>query len=279
MAHSTAQSAPPLPATVREAARTNDLGAYRQTVESGMAGRYLFCLGLVSAFLCFAGTRLWRFGDDLVRGPFAETDQGRSAVIHLLAAVCLVGTPVALVAAVLLAKMARDRYFCVYEHGFVHVRGSRSAAYRWDAVYSVGHQADPVHVRGLPVGNRHSLKVYFSDGRVLRLSSLTTRVLDFLPFLRDGVRDDQLLPELVERLADGETVPMGPFVITAANIRGGGGPVIPWTEVTGVPVVRGRVALVSAGQVVGEPVPVTQLPDPELFLALVRRAVAQGGVR
>lgn len=163
----------------------------------------------------------------------------------------------------------------VYENGFVFKKGNQAAQpFRWDQIEAAWHSVTRHYRNGIYTGTTHRYRVRRSDGYEVVLNDRFHKVEELGDLVHNTVTRTKI-PQVFAAYNAGQTITFGPLSVSAQGI-GNGKSVLPWAEVKDISIQSGYIAVSKAGKWLRwSSQPVSAVPNPFLFIALVRRVLGR----
>jgi hypothetical protein len=185
--------------------------------------------GLILGALMMAGTVVITFA------PFSSLGE------RLLTMALVGGTGVVLFGAGFYMMLRGPKHITVYENGLRCRRGSKQETLFWVDVEAVRDFSVKLIVNGVVQHTTRTVKVRAAGGRTIEFST-GAQTNGGLP---DAVLQrayDHITPRVLQQLANGQTVDLGPLEVSAAGV-GSRLATIPWSQVGDVQIHNGEVAI------------------------------------
>jgi hypothetical protein len=252
-----------VPPEVASQAAAHDLGAYRQAFDPAKRLRLIIPLAVLAViFGLIAAT-------GLAGSSSSQTSMGTATGIVVLALLVTIAWMV--LTGPIGSATARARKFYVFERGYVHVGKQGVEVYRWDAVRAVYQAITRTRYNGISTGTQYAYRLFFNDGRQVKLTGLTTHMAAFGPVIAQAVATAQL-PHAWQALQAGQPLTFGSFVVTRGGIAVGRKPPLAWPDVKAVEMSGGVVRVVQQGKMLGYgSSQAKDVPNLYTFLAVVQQ--------
>lgn len=159
----------------------------------------------------------------------------------------------------------------VFEHGFLFKKGNEAPQpFRWDQVEAVWYQVTRHYRNGIYTGTTHRYRVRRKDGYQIVLNDRFTNVGQLGDTINNQVTK-VLLPQVIAAYNAGQTITFGPLSVNRQGLLNVLGNLLPWSEITGIDIQRGYVAVSRAGKwLKWSNQPVANIPNVFVFIALVK---------
>lgn len=165
------------------------------------------------------------------------------------------------------------RNWCVYvfEHGFLCKKGNQTPQpFRWDQIEAIWYQVTRHYRNGIYTGTTHRYKVRRRDGHEVVLNDRFTQVGKLGDTISNQVTRT-LLPQVIAAYNAGQTITFGPLSVNRQGLTNILGKLLPWSEITGIDIQRGYVAVRQAGKwLKWSNQPVASIPNVFVFIAMVK---------
>jgi hypothetical protein len=155
--------------------------------------------------------------------------------------------------------------------GFVRYDRANADAVRWASVRQILRGAAPGQKQQLTMATPARLALTDDAGR----EWVFTETLSGLKEFREAAEDrtlPHLLPDLLDQILDGQTVPFGDIAVTERGLGHPQQPFLPWDQVAGAGVEKEKVVIRSA--LTKKPycrVDMFNVPNPHLLLAIIEQ--------
>lgn len=163
--------------------------------------------------------------------------------------------------------------WCVYvfEQGFLFKKGNEAPQpFRWDQIEAVWYQVTRHYTNGVYTGTSHRYQVKRKDKYQIVLTDRFTNVGNLGDTISDQVTRT-LLPQVIAAYNAGQTITFGPLSVNQQGLVNILGHVLPWSEIKGIDIQRGYIAVSRAGKwLKWSNEPVRKIPNALVFINLVR---------
>jgi hypothetical protein len=159
----------------------------------------------------------------------------------------------------------------VFEQGFLFKKGNETPQpFRWDQIEAVWYQVTRHYTNGIYTGTSHRYQVKRKDGYQVVLTDRFANVGNLGDTISDQVTRT-LLPQVIAAYSAGQTITFGPLSVNQQGLVNMLGHVLPWSEIKGIDIQRGYIAVSRAGKwLKWSNEPVRRIPNAFVFIALVR---------
>jgi hypothetical protein len=159
----------------------------------------------------------------------------------------------------------------VFEQGFLFKKGNETPQpFRWDQIEAVWYQVTRHYRNGIYTGTTHRYRVRRKDGYQIVLNDRFTNVGQLGDTISNQVTKI-LLPQVIAAYNAGQTITFGPLSVNRQGLLNVLGNLLPWSEITGIEIQRGYVAVSRAGKwLKWSNQPVANIPNVFVFIALVK---------
>jgi len=159
----------------------------------------------------------------------------------------------------------------VFEQGFLFKKGNEAPQpFRWDQIEAVWYQVTRHYRNGIYTGTTHRYRVRRKDGYQIVLNDRFTNVGRLGDTISNQVTK-VLLPQVIAAYNAGQTITFGPLSVNRQGLLNVLGNLLPWSEITGIDIQRGYVAVSRAGKwLKWSNQPVANIPNVFVFIALVK---------
>jgi hypothetical protein len=163
----------------------------------------------------------------------------------------------------------------VYENGFVFKKGNQAAQpFRWDQIEAAWYSVTRHYRNGIYTGTTHKYRVRRSDGYEVNLNDRFNKVGELGDLVHNSVTATKI-PQVFAAYNAGQTITFGPLSVSTQGISNGKN-LLPWAEVKDISIQSGYIAVSKAGKWLRwSSQPVAAVPNPFLFIALVRRVLGR----
>ncbi|HEY1352557.1 MAG TPA: DUF6585 family protein [Ktedonobacteraceae bacterium] len=165
------------------------------------------------------------------------------------------------------------KHWCVYvfAYGFLYKKGNQAPQpFRWDQIEAVWYQVTRHYYNGVYTGTTHRYRVRRRDGHEVVLNNRFTQVGQLGESINNQVTKT-LLPQVVAAYNAGQTITFGPLSVNRQGLTNILGKLLPWSEITGIDIQHGYVAVRQAGKwLKWSNQPVARIPNVFVFIALVK---------
>ncbi|HEX7733731.1 MAG TPA: DUF6585 family protein [Ktedonobacteraceae bacterium] len=163
----------------------------------------------------------------------------------------------------------------VYERGFVFKKGSQAAQpFRWDQIEAAWHSVTRHYRNGIYTGTTHRYRVRRNDGYEVILNDRFNKVGELGDLVHNSVTSAKI-PQVLAAYNAGQAITFGPLSVSTQGIWNGKS-MLPWAEVKDISIQSGYIAVSKAGKWLRwSSQPVSAVPNPFLFIALVRRVLGR----
>lgn len=204
-------------------------------------------------------------------GLFSESASSDNAVGGLFTGICGLGLLAWALYCFLYATMYRNWGVYVFEQGFLYKKGNQAPQpFRWDQIEAVWYQVTRHYTNGIYTGTTHRYKVRRRDNYEIVLNDRFTKVSQLGETVNNQVTKT-LLPQVVAAYNTGQTITFGPLSVNRQGLTNIMGKLLPWSEITGIDIQRGYIAVRQAGKwLKWSNQPVARIPNAFVFIALVK---------
>jgi len=255
---------PSMPPEIYQSASAYQLGLQPDAVYRVTTGAKRITAGIVlllfGVLLLIASTSL-----------FSESASSDNTAGGLLTALCGVGLIVWALYCFLYATIYKSWGVYVFEQGFLYKKGNQAPQpFRWDQIEAVWYQVTRHYTNGVYTGTTHRYKVRRRDSYEIVLNDRIAKVGQLGETINNQVTKT-LLPQVVAAYNAGQTITFGPLSVNRQGLVNIAGKLLPWSEITGIDIQRGYIAVRQAGKwLKWSNQPVASIPNAFVFIALVK---------